>query len=134
MTTYAVDSAGTVEVLRELADPEHTAHVLHEVFQEREAQERKWGQQNHPNGTGPNRMALGKITPSPVFNDTLRDLLRSRCDHMHQAGYGTFEQILTEEWAEAISEFDPRKLRKELIQVAAVATAWVEKLDREAGV
>ena len=37
-----------------------------------------------------------------------------------------------EEVAEAFEEHDPARLRSELVQVAAVAVAWVEKIDRDA--
>jgi hypothetical protein len=42
----------------------------------------------------------------------------------------TWAHILTEEFYEALAEADPEKLREELVQVAAVAVAWVECLDR----
>jgi malonyl CoA-acyl carrier protein transacylase len=42
----------------------------------------------------------------------------------------TWEHILTEEHYEAMAEEDPTRLREELIQVAAVAVAWVEAIDR----
>jgi len=41
----------------------------------------------------------------------------------------TWEMILLEEVWEALAETDPVKLRAELIQVAAVAVAWVEDID-----
>jgi hypothetical protein len=40
--------------------------------------------------------------------------------------------ILEEEVAEAAAESDPAKLRAELVQVAAVAVAWIEAIDRRA--
>ena len=34
-------------------------------------------------------------------------------------------------WPVLVAESDPVKLRAELVQVAAVAVAWVEKIDRD---
>lgn len=102
--------------------------VLVEVSRERARQEVKWGEQNHPDGTGPDMLIVSSRAPS---NAVLRDAARARCDRMHARGRGTYEQILTEEVLEAYAEDDPAKLRAELVQVAAVAVAWVEKIDRD---
>lgn len=93
--------------------------MLEEVAAERAAQDAKWGQQNHPDGTGP-------LAYTPATADDARRI----CDREHAAGRGTFAQILAEEFAEAIEEPTPPLLRIELIQVAAVAVAWVEAIDR----
>ena len=45
----------------------------------------------------------------------------------------TWVLIAVEEVCEAFAETDPAKLRTELIQAAAVLTAWVEAIDRRAG-
>ena len=37
--------------------------------------------------------------------------------------------LVREEVAEAFAESDPARLREELIQVAALAVSWVEKID-----
>lgn len=100
-----------------------TVGVLQEVQQERERQNIKWGIQNHPDGTcaGPN----GAITAKQHA-----DAARSVCDQMAKLGKLTWSHILTEELMEAYAETEAPKLRKELIQVAAVATQWVECIDR----
>lgn len=106
--------------------PDPTVDVVNEILRERRAQDQKWGQQNHPDGTGSHLlMPSGGITA-----DLFREAMRDRCDQMHRYGAGTWEQILTEEYAEALAEGDQAALRKELIQVAAVAAAWVECIDR----
>jgi hypothetical protein len=100
--------------------------VLSEVLKERVRQEELWGEQNHPDGTGPyvvdgrHRYALG-----------LERWAKRRCDTEHHGGRGTYEMILTEEWAEVIASDDPARLRGELVQLAAVAVGWVEKIDRD---
>jgi hypothetical protein len=98
------------------------AAVAREVIQERVRQEAKWGEQNHPDGTGPTMTNLNRAHEA-----------RRNCDYAHSHGMGTWRHILTEEVAEAMAESDPDRLREELIQVAAVAVAWVEAIDRRTG-
>lgn len=92
-----------------------------EVLGERERQDARWGEQNHPDGTGD----LVEVADA-VFT-------RQLCDDAFRDGEGTWLHILAEEVAEAFAESDPAKLRVELIQVAAVAVAWVEAIDRRNG-
>jgi hypothetical protein len=79
----------------------------------------KWGLQSHPDGTAEN-----------IVSRATSDNSRKRCDQAAEGGTVTWRHILTEEVDEAYAESDPVKLRKELIQVAAVALAWVEDIDR----
>src|SRR5690606_1639603 len=44
-------------------------------------------------------------------------------------GAPTWRHLVLEEIAEAFMESDPARLRDELIQVAALAVSWVEKID-----
>lgn len=97
----------------------HRDEILTEVYNERTRQDEKWGVQNHPDGTS-------------EFLATLRDEYRATTDRNAQEGRVTYYDILMEEVWEAMAEVDKAKLRTELIQVAAVTVAWVEKLDREA--
>lgn len=106
--------------------------VLADVRMERERQHRKWGEQNHPDGTGDgfadawaNDCGLNSI--SFAASEAKRE-----CEAAFRAGAGTYTHILMEEMFEALAESDKAKLRAELVQIAAVAVAWVEKLDREA--
>lgn len=77
-----------------------TGRVLAQVGKERESQDKKWGEQWH-----------------------------SDCE---------WSSILGEEFGEAMQEVnrvtfgmkEQTDLRKELLQVAAVAVAWVENIDR----
>jgi hypothetical protein len=92
--------------------------VLGEIAGERARQDAKWGPQSHPDGTGrPGDRAWA-------------DVMRDQCDHEHRSGLGTWRTILAEEVFEAFAEADLAKLREELVQVAAVAAAWVEAIDR----
>jgi hypothetical protein len=94
--------------------------VLEEVRGERYAQDEKWGEQNHPDGTG---------RPDDAW---VADAVRERCEAAFAEGRGTWRDVLTEEFQEALAETDADKLRAELIQVAAVCVAWVEAIDRRA--
>lgn len=89
------------------------------VRHERAAQDKKWGQQNHPDGTGndPELVAMA-------------DVSKQICDVAFKSGHGTWYHILNEEFAEACAESDPAKLKMELIQVMAVCKAWIECIDR----
>lgn len=104
-----------------------TAEVLYEIARERSRQDAKWGEQNHPDGTGP---AVRWITADTA--DYVADTARVECQRMASVGRVTWRHILVEEIAEALAEDDPDKLREELIQVAAVAVNWVESIDRRA--
>jgi hypothetical protein len=96
--------------------------VLEEVHAERERQDAKWGEQNHPDGTG----------DDDGYRQRQAEAARSICQAHAADGTVTWLDILREELAEAFAESDSAKLRAELIQVAAVATAWVESIDRRA--
>lgn len=96
-----------------------TVEVLLDVKRERERQVRKWGPQQHPDGTGGIRFKA------------LRDVYTRINDGREaDAEPAVWSDILLEEVYEALSETDPVKLMTELTQVAAVAVAWVE--DRRA--
>ncbi|WP_433622954.1 hypothetical protein [Nocardia sp. CA-120079] len=103
-----------------------------EVLTERANQDARWGEQNHPDGTGPAwaRDEFGGLGGKLTATE-YADLMRWYCATAAAADRVTFRHILIEEIAEAFAEDDPIALRMELIQVAAVAQAWVAKLDRE---
>ena len=63
--------------------------VLQDIADERDRQDARWGEQNHPDGTG-----------------------------------------TTDADADALTETSPDRLRTELVQVAAVAAALIQHLDR----
>lgn len=110
-----------------------TAQVLMAVRSERDRQDAKWGVQNHPDlpvrwkGMLPGHVARLLLVPTAEEG---RLLCEFESDVMKQP---TYSHILVEEVAEAIHEAavgDQDKLEQELIQVAAVATAWVECIRR----
>ncbi|WXX09686.1 hypothetical protein [Mycobacterium phage MS810] len=96
--------------------------VLDEIAAERARQEARWGEQNHPDAVLTN-----------VYPIKGGDYCKAITEARSAQGQCTYADILIEEVAEAIDEArlgDKAALRVELIQVAAVATKWVEKLDR----
>ncbi|MCH5677848.1 hypothetical protein [Streptomyces gilvus] len=101
-----------------MTNPNTTYRVLREVLAERGRQDERWNEQNHPDGTG------NKTQQEQA------DMARKWCQDAFGSGYGTWADILAEEVAEASAERDPAKLRAELVQVAAVAVAWIEAIDR----
>lgn len=96
------------------------ASAIVEILGEREAQDLKWGEQNHPDGTGGEWHARAAVACREACNDAARE------------GRLTWRDILAEEFEEALAEESPIKLREELVQVAAVAVAWIEAIDRRA--
>ena len=94
------------------------ARVLEDVSAERVAQHEKWGEQSHRNGTCESM-------------DTINlEWARDAYAEAAASGNLSWREILTEEVAEAYAERNAARLRRELIQVAAVAVAWIEDLDR----
>jgi hypothetical protein len=96
-----------------------TTRVLSEILAERARQDEKWGDQSdRQDGT------------SRAF-EPMREVYRDACDHAEKTGRATWMHILREESFEAFAEVkDLKRLRKELIQVAAVAVVWIEALDK----
>ncbi len=99
--------------------------VLEEVAEERMRQDEKWGEQNHPMRSG---------DWSAECSARSADGWKRINDLRQAAGELVWHGILLEEVYEALAETDPAKQREELIQVAAVAVAMIECLDRRQGV
>lgn len=113
--------------------PGPTERALQEVAVERATQDAKWGEQNHPNGTGPDLpiLRLTDVNLDLRTGEELAGIFRRRTDDRAKCGRLSYMDILLEEVFEATAEADVTHLRTELIQVAAVAVAWVEKIDRQ---
>lgn len=101
--------------------------VLSDVAAERARQDEKWGEQNHPDGTGP-QVAHGFLGRMAEHAEHARDA----CQAAAAVGECTWRHILLEEVYEGLAEADPARLRAELVQVAAVAVQWIEAIDRRA--
>jgi hypothetical protein len=107
--------------------------VLCEVAAERERQDAKWGEQNHPDGTGRwRRVSGGEMRRDSDVADIRAERAiedKDACDLAAREGRLTWRHILREEVSEAFAE-DGDALRVELIQSAAVIVAWIEAIDR----
>ncbi len=89
--------------------------VLVEV--ERARQDLKWGEQNHPDGTGAYYTSELEATRADNEGAVKHDKL-------------DWSLILLEEVYEALVETDPTAIKTELIQVMAVCKAWIECNER----
>lgn len=108
------------------------AVVLQDIAEERLRQVEKWGPQSHPDGTGPDLRILRRtdINLDLRTGTELANIMRARCDgEADDPATDTWVNILLEESFESFAEVDLKRLRKELIQTAAVAVAWVEDID-----
>lgn len=97
-----------------------------EIDAERQEQLRKFGEQHHPDGTGPRVPA---IVGALCFADEAAGRARLACQAAARTDKTTWRLIFAEEVLEALAESDPAALRAELIQVAAVCAAWIHDLD-----
>jgi hypothetical protein len=118
--------------------------VLMEVFDERDRQTAKHGDQAHlPDGTGSGLVLQnlpvlqGHARTVAVANDLERWARnRTKAASQNEGGDGsiTMEMILTEEWAELIASAPgTAALYTEIIQTAAVLVQWAENIKRQAG-
>lgn len=112
---------------RDVENTDRTAAVLYEVSRERGRQDAKFGEQNCPDGTGPD--VVWAFTGPASY---VADNARAHCQQLTEEGFLTFRDIALEEVAEAFAESDPVKLRAELVQNAAVFVKWIEAIDRRA--
>lgn len=89
-----------------------------EVIAERRRQVKKWGEQQHRDGTG------------AKYGYEAEAAKQKYAEEKAKYGDPSWRVILAEEVAEAFAEADLYRLRQELLQVAAVAVAWIEDIDR----
>ena len=111
---FALDKYG------EPVEADTQAAALAAVASERVRQDAKWGPQNHPDGTGADAVHLHIGS----------DIAKSICNAAAREGRLRWAMILAGEVAEALEETGPDRLRAKLIQVADVAVAWIEAIDR----
>jgi hypothetical protein len=98
-----------------------------EVIQERINQHEKWGEQNWADFSPASSRASRCVDYGIPDESVAKDVVEFHA----KSGDLTYADILLEEVSEAFSTPNKTELRKELIQVAAVAQAWVEKIDRD---
>lgn len=120
-----------MDILRRIKRRATNSTVLVEVTHELINQDDKWGEQNHPNGTGPMYLFWPAVASKSFTYGPLAEKAKQSTDNAATHGGLNYADIFVEEVFEALAEEDPQKLRAELIQCAAVAVAWVEKIDRD---
>ncbi|USH45876.1 hypothetical protein SEA_VIEENROSE_41 [Streptomyces phage VieEnRose] len=102
-----------------------TDAVLAEVKAERTRQDERWGEQNHP--------LIGGLTPKArLVAEYAREENQWQEINKHRVRLGAmgFDSIAAEELYEALSARDVAEARAEYVQLAAVAVAAVEAIDR----
>lgn len=106
-----------------------TMAVLTKVYEEREAQDERWGEQNHP-------LLGGGAFAGHQIGLYAREARRWKQinDVRAQKGHLGWDGILLEEVYEALEETGPDKAYAELIQVAAVAACAAERIERMGGI
>lgn len=142
-TLLAEHAAGAEPIERTASST--TYEVLAAVLAERRRQDAKWGEQNHPDA---HPDILGRLTdgagewwgePAEVARRLseyyeIPVASRARCNCRHEADHHgpTWVGIAIEEMAEVLEAAvsDPATLRAEWVQLAAVAVAAVEAIDR----
>lgn len=112
------------EVLRLRAGT--SGRVPAEISAERARQEARWGRQDHPwHPPGLSAESARHELRIPSSTEA-KDYVAALADY----GLLSWSAILLEEIAEAVDEDDETIARRELVQVAAVAVAAVEAIDR----
>lgn len=110
----------------------HTQSVLCDVVLERHRQIALHGHnEDTPDGTGPDAIWLDTSDPYLGHRGAadIEKALRRSYEAKARSGEPlTWLDFLREEFAEAVCEDDPQKLYTELVQVAAVAISWCEKI------
>jgi hypothetical protein len=111
--------------------------VLREIADERRRQEEKWGERDHPferpgaHWAGKDGYAQRRCEEAGLAIGPLE--AQGKCSTHARRGDLTWWDILIEEVVEAVADSHrPTKLRGELVQVAAVAAAMIECIDRGA--
>ena len=106
-----------------------TIGVLSEVRDERGAQFARYGtNETLLDGTGKSARWLAPVSDTSAVST--ERLFRENYESFEDAyGSPTWMHLLREEIAEVFVESDTDRLREELIQVAALAVSWVEKID-----
>ena len=108
--------------------------IFEEIKLERQKQNAKWGEQNHPCLDETLLKRNGSCTSERMcehFEIPSENRAKFLCENSFKKGEGTYAHIAIEELSEAISSFDINNRRTELIQLTAVCVAWIEKIDRE---
>lgn len=114
----------------------HTCTVLAEIANERTRQNNRWGQQDHDDHlpvTWEQQQTL--MMEYGILAQKFKEIHANAAEKLTAMGRppgrtSAWDVILLEEVYETVCEDSPERIREELVQVAAVAVAWIEALDR----
>lgn len=98
--------------------------ILGDVHREMEAQEEKWGVQEHP-------MVAPKSLLDEEHYERRANYWKAENDYRVKHGTLAWDGIVTEELYEALAETDPVLIEAELIQTAAVVCQMIAKIRRD---
>lgn len=101
-----------------------TERVLREVLNERGNQDKKWGEQNHPLIGGAFLTATRRQYEMEALN------WKGINDHRVRTNSMGWDSIVAEELFEALEATSLEGAREEYVQLAAVAVAAIESIDR----
>lgn len=127
MTGLCFDPGHQAALLTGQPTTRQAYEVLRAVAAERRAQDEEWGQQNHPIIAD---VTAARVADGHAYFAEMADEMKRVNDRSVKEGHLGWAGILREEVYEALAEVDPLKQRAELIQVAAVAVAAIEAIDR----
>ncbi|WP_051819247.1 hypothetical protein [Streptomyces sp. NRRL S-920] len=104
--------------------------ILDEIKAERARQDAQFGEQNHPDMAGDTTTQCEAREMFDEWAVNYRTINSGTLDARDADRRLDWTGILLEEVYEALAESDPARIRAELVQVAAVAAAWIECIDR----
>ncbi len=107
--------------------------LLNEIERERHRQEEKFPGQVLPASPALLWPHFGEVRTARHLEIPTEARAKFLCDSAYENGNLTHGEVLSEEHSEAqaaAARKDPVELRKELIQVAAVAMRWIGAIDR----
>lgn len=114
---------------------QRTIRIMHEVADERTRQDEKWGEQNHPL-VDPLLVSQGRtgVRMAEEYEVPTAGRAQLLCQAAAERGEVTWMHIALEELCEFMlaAGTDPVEARAELVQLAAVAVAAIECIDRHA--
>jgi hypothetical protein len=112
-----------------VAPNQRMAEILRNIVSERFRQDQKWGEQNHPIL----HLEPGTVTFRQGLLAAREENAKTACALAIQGGHLDWNLIIGEEFAEALasaSQGDLVATREELVQLAAVVLAAIERIDR----
>lgn len=116
------------EAWQRIAKHRQRIEISDEIIEEAARQEELWGERNYP-------MVASGIDDNPEddlwFYGYRAEYWRRRNDTRRAQGQIAWDGILLEEVFEALSETDPVKRERELVQVAAVCLSMILSSRRE---